>query len=285
MVNIRSHRVFTQLWRLCMVSVPLYFLRFGASGFGLPQIPTHLMDNVPALNPSIGLGFYTGMRIANNLDFSDNDKPIKLENVTQAIIETCPKTYVIFQQYLNQAKDEKDFFKRFVQVAQTIVLVNLSVGGLFIPHDSNFIVDSTSLATASITVSATAREMAKAISRNENVDGWTINFLYFINDIEKFESFFQKSKNQFKKDELILNSIIDRYYAILDEYNFLLKEFNILSDQLKLVLKNYKISFLKDGIIFDLESCEENIYCDKYYILIQHYENLLAQYEFYFDQI
>ena len=106
-----------------------------------------------------------------------------------------------------------------------------------------------------------------------------------INDIAKIESFFKKSKNQFKKDELILNSIINRYYRILDEYNFLLEEFNILSDQLKLVLKDYKISFLKYGIIFDLESCEEKIYCDRYYVLIQHYESLLSQYEFYFDEV
>ena len=182
-----SGKITSELWKLCLIGISVYFKRFAVSGFGLPPLPpyvTHKIAELPHLDPSIGFGIYTGARLTTNLDFSNDTQAIKFENVTEAVIQTCPKTYIIFQKYLEESKDEKDFFKRFMQVSQAIILVHFAMASLLFPnlldHDSNFVKEGFIIGSTAGSVSVAAREMAKSIERNENVDNWTLNFLYSI---------------------------------------------------------------------------------------------------------
>ena len=211
-----SRIIISQLWKLFCVGITVYLKKFGVSAFGLPQLPSHLKD-IPLLDPSIGFGLYAGTRIATNLDFSNDPKEIKLENITEALIQACPRTYFIFQDYLNQAKDEKDFFKRFVQVSQSIVIVHYTMGILLLPnlnHHSNFIKESVVLTTAAGAVSSTAREMAKAIERSESVDNWTLNFLFYMRKflpksfLEKLENYLTSRYFEMKSNPTNLNNTL-----------------------------------------------------------------------------
>ena len=66
-------------------------------------------------------------RVAGHVDFKDENRKITLNNVTEAIINTCKTHYQILNQYLLQAKNEKDFFERFIQIFQIILLTNTTI--------------------------------------------------------------------------------------------------------------------------------------------------------------
>ena len=188
MNSLTRPRILAQLSTFVTLAIPIYFIRFKVTGFTLIHFLGHT-HNLPEIQriDLTGLSLYGISRVVGHVNFKNETQKIELQNVTEAIVTTCQIDYKTLAIYLNQSENEQEFFTRFFQIFQLILVTNIAVSQsmffdpmLEIENHHSGVQRLATMVALELGTTKTINEISKGVESNTTLDSWILNWLYYM---------------------------------------------------------------------------------------------------------